>query len=441
MHAEEEANSHRAAAPTPEEIGSQLQLILSSPVFHGSKRCQQFLEYVCEKSLSGEMGALKERSIAIEVFGRRPDAAGHGEDTIVRVGAREVRKRLAQYYVTAEGSASAILIDLAPGAYVPDFRYAAAKNAPPPAEPVALQVQVKIPVPAVEVGTKVAEPARRPWRIAMVVISLLAIAFAGLTLARRPAPDSLEADFQKFWAPVLQDSEPLLIGVGHPIVYLPSRRLALLDANRHPGTPWPIQHKIELPPNEKLTGADMVPVVNQFVGFGDMVAANEVSQMLARRTHRVRVLMASSIPFADLRRSQAYLIGSFSNQWTVELSHTWRFQFRWTKDRYPVFVDTQANPPRQWSIPSEDDGSTPDDYSLICRVRNSPTGGLLIVSAGIKQFGTQAGGQLLADPAELGPILTKLPKGWEDRNLQILLHMKVIGNTPAQPELVAWHVW
>jgi hypothetical protein len=440
MHAEEEANSHRAATPTPEEIGSQLQRILSSPVFHGSKRCQQFLEYVCEKSLSGEVGALKERSIAIEVFGRRPDAAGHGEDTIVRVGAREVRKRLAQYYVTAEGSASPILIDLAPGAYVPEFRYAAAKIGPPPAEPTALQVHVK-PAPAAEVETKAAEPARRPWRIAVVAISLLLIVVAGLTLARRSSPDTAEADFQKIWAPVFQDPEPLIIGVGHPIVYLPSRRLALLNANRQPDTLWPTQHKIELPPNEKLTGSDMVPVMNQYVGFGDMVAANEVSQMLARRAHPVRVLMASSIPFADLRRSQAFLIGSFSNQWTVELSHNWRFQFRWTKDRHPVFVDTQANPPRQWSIPAEDDGSTPDDYSLICRLRNSPTGGLLIVTAGIKQFGTQAGGQLLADPAELGPILNKLPKGWEDKNLQILLHMKVIGNTPAQPELVAWHVW
>jgi len=387
------------------------------------------------------MGALKEKSIAIEVFGRRPDAAGHGEDTIVRVGAREVRKRLAQYYVTAEGSASAILIDLAPGAYVPEFRYAASRNTLP-ADPAALHAEVKNPAPATDaVAIQASEPGRHPWRMGLIAVSLLAIVVASLTLARRSAPDTREADFQKFWAPVLQDSEPLLIGVGHPIVYLPSRRLALLDSSRQPETPWPVQHKIVLPPNEKLTGADMVPVMNQFVGFGDMVAANEVSQMLARRAHHVRVLMASSIPFADLRRSQAYLIGSFSNQWTVELSHNWRFQFRWTKDRHPVFIDTQASPARQWSIPAEDDGSTPDDYSLICRLRNSPTGGLLIVSAGIKQFGTQAGGQLLADPEELGPILNKLPRGWEDKNLQILLHMKVIGNTPAQPELVAWHVW
>src|SRR5215813_10741765 len=91
--------------PSPEEIRRQLGSILKSPAFHGSKRCHQFLEYVCEKALAGETGALKERTIAIEVFGRQPQS-DLGEDTIVRVGAREVRKRLAQYYVTPEGEAA-----------------------------------------------------------------------------------------------------------------------------------------------------------------------------------------------------------------------------------------------------------------------------------------------------------------------------------------------
>ncbi|HZL57644.1 MAG TPA: hypothetical protein VFC21_11205 [Bryobacteraceae bacterium] len=433
-NAEEEARSRSAPdIPTPDEIAAQLHLVLSSPVFHGSKRCQQFLEYVCEKALSGEAGALKERSIAIEVFGRRPDAAGHGEDTIVRVGAREVRKRLAQYYVTAEGAASAITIDLAPGAYLPEFRYAAARAA-------AMHVEIHAPDAETTAPSAPVRNSRRPRRIAIAFASLAVVIIAGFTLARRTSYDTPSGNFQKFWAPVFQDSEPLLIGVGHPIVYLPSRRVSILNAQHDPPSPWPVQRKIDLPA-KSMDGSDMVPAMNQFVGFGDMIAANEVSQMLARRSRNVRLLMASSIPFADLRRSQAYLIGSFSNQWTVELSHSWRFQFRWTSDRHPVFVDTQARPAREWSIPSEDNGSTPDDYSLICRLRNSPTGGLLIVSAGIKQFGTEAAGRLLADPAELDPILNKLPKGWEDKNLQIILHMKVLGNTPAQPELVAWHVW
>src|SRR5579863_10125301 len=121
-------------APTPEEIRAQLQRVLASPAFHGSKRCQQFLDYVCDKALSGESGALKERTIAIEVFGRSPHSE-LGEDTIVRVGAREVRKRLAQYYVTPDGAASEIRIDLPSGAYSPEFRYSRVMPEPEVAPP------------------------------------------------------------------------------------------------------------------------------------------------------------------------------------------------------------------------------------------------------------------------------------------------------------------
>jgi hypothetical protein len=63
------------------------------------------------------------------------------------------------------------------------------------------------------------------------------------------------------------------------------------------------------------------------------------------------------------------------------------------------------------------------------------------VGAGLKGFGTEAAGRLLVDAGQLGNILGKLPAGWETNNLQIVLHVKVIGNTPAQPDVVAWHVW
>jgi hypothetical protein len=246
--------------------------------------------------------------------------------------------------------------------------------------------------------------------------------------------------FQNFWQPVFQSSTPLLIGVGHPIVYQPSNRATRLSVMRQPPSPVPMQQKIDLPPNE-LDGSDMIPVMNQFVGFGDMIAANNVSQMLARRSQNVRILLASSIPFADLRQSPAYLIGSLSNRWTMELSQSWRYQFVWTAEHVPVIRDTGSETLRQWSIPSHEDGTTPEDYAMICRVRSSPTGAFLLIAAGIKQFGTEAAGRVIADKNDLSAILSKVPPGWEDRNLQIVLHMKVIGNTPAEPAVVASHVW
>ena len=379
-HAGVEARERNAESPhpTPDEIQTQIRLILTSPVFHGSKRCQQFLEYVCEKSLAGEVGALKERSIAIEVFGRRPEAAGLGEDTIVRVGAREVRKRLAQYYVTADGAASAVIIDLAPGAYVPEFRYTTTRSAVPAAPPQA-ELHHAAPeatlLPPITPGVT-AKGRRLGRRHILAAAACLAIlGSAVLILTGKPARSPGQADVAKFWAPVFAAADPLLIGVGHPIVYLPSRRVSLLNAQKEPASQWPVQRKIDLPPGD-LNGSDMVPAINQFVGFGDMVAANEVSQMLARRSRRVQVLMASSIPFADLRRHPTYLIGSFSNQWTVELSHTWLVSISGgpkTTIRYSSIRNQSRSVSGRSLQPTT--GSTPDDYSLICRIRKFADGG------------------------------------------------------------------
>jgi hypothetical protein len=123
----------------------------------------------------------------------------------------------------------------------------------------------------------------------------------------------------------------------------------------------------------------------------------------------------------------------------MELQQAWRFRFARTPDKV-VIADTQSGG-REWSIPAKEDGSSPEDYILVCRIRNSFTGGLLLVAAGLKQFGTEAAGRLLADPDQLGVILRKLPLGWESKNLQFVLHAQVIGNAPALPEVVASHVW
>ena len=149
--------------------------------------------------------------------------------------------------------------------------------------------------------------------------------------------------------------------------------------------------------------------------------------------------------FADLRKAQTLLIGAITNRWTMELQRGWRYQFIKEGERSTVIADTQAaagqTTPKQWAIPSKEDGSTAEDYFLICRVKTPFAGGAQFVVAGLKQFGTEAAGMLVADPDQLGPILRTLPAGWESQNLQLVLHSRVIGNTPAQPDVVAWHVW
>jgi hypothetical protein len=48
---------------------------------------------------------------------------------------------------------------------------------------------------------------------------------------------------------------------------------------------------------------------------------------------------------------------------------------------------------------------------------------------------------VVTDADQLAAIVRDLPADWEKKNLQVVLHVRVIGNTPAQPEVAAWHVW
>jgi hypothetical protein len=254
------------------------------------------------------------------------------------------------------------------------------------------------------------------------------------------APSPNARVFKLFWEPVLRSPDPLLVGVAHPIVYHASGRALKLSEENLPPQDIPLQRPIHVPP-DKLDGSDLIPVFNQYVGFGDMVVATEVSSMLASRGKLVRLRLASNVEFADLRQAPTLLIGAITNRWTMELQQAWRFRFDNKPGAMAVIVDTAGGPGKSWSIPSKDDGSTIDDYLMVCRIRSAYTGGLILVGAGLKQFGTEAAGRLLADPDQLGPILRKLPPKWDSQNLQLILHARVIGNTPAQPEIVATHVW
>src|ERR1044071_3649779 len=97
-------------------VRAELERILLSPAFRGSRRCCRFLEYSVQHVLQGNAQEdLRERNIGIEVFQRSPDY-DTAEDAIVRVTANEVRKRLAQFYQES-GADSDPVITLPPGAY------------------------------------------------------------------------------------------------------------------------------------------------------------------------------------------------------------------------------------------------------------------------------------------------------------------------------------
>src|SRR5713101_271149 len=115
-------------------IRSEMERLLRAPEFSGSKRCSDFLTYAVEQTLlGGQEAELKERTVAVEVFGRSPDYDS-SDDSIVRVTARDLRKRLAQCYVGAAAD-HAVRIELAAGSYRARFRWPAIETTRAPSDP------------------------------------------------------------------------------------------------------------------------------------------------------------------------------------------------------------------------------------------------------------------------------------------------------------------
>lgn len=98
---------------------TELEAVLSSEAFARSPIVAQMLKYICERHFSGQSHEIKEYNIAVEAFGR-PSNFDQARDSIVRVEAHRLRKRLQEYYLQ-QGAGHQIQIILPPGNYVPQF--------------------------------------------------------------------------------------------------------------------------------------------------------------------------------------------------------------------------------------------------------------------------------------------------------------------------------
>jgi hypothetical protein len=195
--------------PTLEADAKQeLQRLLESPTLRGSRRSQLLLRYVVERALAGDLENLKERMIGIQLFGRD---AGYDttQDSIVRVAANDLRKRLAEHY--SKNPAMPVRISLTPGSYVPVFQWCGVD--PPPA-PV-------VPTPATEPTPIIrdTEPGLPTWlRIAIPAFLLGCLATFLISAARTPAsaaPADAAANWtpalHQIWDPLVADQTPLLV--------------------------------------------------------------------------------------------------------------------------------------------------------------------------------------------------------------------------------------
>ena len=106
-------------AQSNSEVEEQLQRILADPSFQSAPKLSALLCYLVERTQAGQIDDLKAVAIAQAVF-NRDESFDAQTDTIVRVEAGRLRRRLAQYY-EGNGLNDPLVIDIPKGAYTTRF--------------------------------------------------------------------------------------------------------------------------------------------------------------------------------------------------------------------------------------------------------------------------------------------------------------------------------
>lgn len=172
------------------EERAELATVLRSAAFTRAPKLAQLLSYLCEKLFAGATSQVKEYSIGLEVFGRRPDF-DQESDSIVRVEANRLRKRLAEYYA-GEGAGHALQITIPVGCYVPRFQRVA---------PAAAGEQAGVRAAGAK-WLRARLLRRRGWVAGLAAVALLVAGFSVAWLIKRPARQAT--------APVAGAAQPAL---------------------------------------------------------------------------------------------------------------------------------------------------------------------------------------------------------------------------------------
>jgi hypothetical protein len=397
------------------------------------------LRYIVEQTLAGHLEMLKERIVGANVFNRSPDYDTN-EDPIVRARAAEVRKRLALYYQTAREEP--VRITVPSGSFRAIFEWADTNTVQsllaPPQGPLQNQPPVEsiIQPPPYEVAIPNLEPSsvrfrgRKKW--AVIAASVVILTWAIQHYAASPD----ERSFNQFWSPVLDSSHTVLIYIGSNAVYQLSSSYVDAYYQQHPRSrneEMGLETYIPLPLGAKIDAQDLYPAKDTFVTIGDVAATTKIVSLLVNRNKQFDVRFGNDVAFGDLREHPTILIGAHNNSWTLTMTENLRYVF----DGHDAIVD-RSDSQKHWSTAAHE---FVEDYAIVSRVLNSKTGTTVITAAGIGHAGTRAAAEFLTNTQSISTLVKTLPKGWERKNLQVVLHTSVINQLPSAPDVVATYSW
>ncbi len=414
--------------------------VANSATFLRSPRLRDFLLYVADCTLNDRPEDAREQQIAQNVFNRRPDYNA-GQDNIVRVEARSLRKRLEAYFLS-EGKDEPFVLVIPRGSYAVSFEARTAEANGTPEEAVAIA-----PVPV--------EPAKRPvkrWvsylqdpRTLLAVIVLLLAALAILLYLRGasgPAPSQA--------AHVLPLSEFIDSPLETYIVTSDTCLVAIQDLSRQRITLKDYinrRYPAEAPLSSGTLEAVQFLLDRNYTDAHEVAVAGRILQLTGRLPQHMSLRSARKVQLSDLQNHNVILLGgTISNPWAKLYFDKLNFESN-VKDvptGQRVFFRNRAPRPgeqTEYFSPTLS-GQAGEAYAVVAFMPNVSGSGSALVLAGTTAEATAAAGDFVLDSHRVSNALKAIridPAG-TPRYFELMLKAMTFPGGATQASVVAWRV-
>lgn len=444
-------HDHAAGRLSPERsavVEAELNAILTSSSFSGSKRCQDFLEFIVRQALEGNYEYLTERFLGAELFGR-PINYETGTDSIVRVRANDVRRRLAQYYADGH-EGGALTIDLVSGSYVPDFHWSGSKTADltsgeiaPHESPTKSTVSPEESVAtSPEVALEAYTKPRYRWIVACVIAIGLVFGFStGWWLKDRSLDQSLHPlkyapSMNALWSQFLgsnHETDVVLSDASFQLLQdIGKRKFTLNDYLNRNYLGW-LQSQSSSPDMQSV----LTLIASKNFGNSSEFRLAQRVAALDRLENRVHIYNSRDYSSTLATQDNVVLIGSrYSNPW----QELFESQLNFAENPPGVSPGTIVNKaPKAGERPVY----TPSDavgYCIVAYLQNPDRNTKALLIEGSSSEATEAGGDFLLSE----DMLASLEKTFHSNRMpyfEVLLKTSQVRGTPITATIEAYRIY
>ena len=433
--------------PTAEEVRQLLDRILRSRQFSNSPKKQKFLQLICEAYLEGRASELSEYSIGYEVFDRN-ETYDPALDSIVRVGAHDLRKKLELYY-KSEGKNDEIFLEIPVGSYIPIFTRL--KHAPEAAEPTKAAFSPHL------LFSQISHVGKTWIALLGMALVVLIIAVVMLALSNRQLrqqinegaqPRELADVYKPVWEPFLKDQSPTLLVLSNPPVYrfwnrADHKSLSRISIDLTPAETAALEETLG---RERLVLKQnplprLVLSYDEYTGIGEAVGLYRLTTLFKGLGKDAMLKQSRTVSAEDMKNHNVILLGSV---WVNEWSGKDLIKEDFGRGASATIVNYNPLPGEEREYGAkfdEETGRLIEDYSLITIKPNISEKNTIMVLAGNHSEGTEAAAEYLTSEDNLAHLNQRLlsMKRPSPKYFQVLLKVKVDNGIPTIISIVTVH--